>query len=179
MANLIDLITSSEFYKSDKDEIKKIIRSETSYELKKSHEDIENIKNLYYMESVESDPDNQRQQIQNKFLETHNEGFMCIRVSKNGENLVTGSEDSMVRVWDVASGNQIAFLTGHKSDVQSLALLSDFSLTISRSLDRTLIVWDMRNYRLVKVLYGIVDLLMESHLAKMKIIFYMDAIRVK
>ena len=149
-----DLKTSQEFYTYDMDEIKKHIRSETSYKLKNSYESIENIKNLFAMEIFVSDPDIQRKIIQKKFLETHNGGFMCIGISSDGKNLVTGSEDSTVRLWDVVTGKQIIYLTGHKSEVRCLALLSDFSLAVSGSADRTLIVWDMRNYRLIKTLYG-------------------------
>ena len=152
MKHFNDLQASREFNTLDFEEINKIIRTDTIFELKKSPESIEIIRNYSFMELEESDFHTQN--IQKKFLETHNGGFKCIGVSRDGNNLVTGSEDSTVRVWNLAGRKQIACLAGHKSEVRCLALLSDFSLTISGSLDGTLIVWDMRKYRWIKVLYG-------------------------
>ena len=151
-----DLKNSREFSNSCIDEVNKIINNYMDYELKMSHESLEEFSKFYFMELIEEDLkiSIQRENIQKKFLETHNGGFRCGLLASDRMKLVTGSEDSTVRVWDLAAGKQVACLTGHKSDVLCLASVNDFSLVVSGSSDRSLIFWDMINFKIKKVLCG-------------------------
>ncbi|MBM3708719.1 MAG: zinc-ribbon domain-containing protein [Actinobacteria bacterium] len=62
--------------------------------------------------------------------------------SPNGRQLVTGSSDHKVRVWDSASGALLRTLTGHTLPVDSVAWSPDGRQLASGSSDWTVRVWD-------------------------------------
>ena len=59
----------------------------------------------------------------------------------NDGNYVTGSSDSIIRIWDFKTGELIKQLTGHTWIVTSLAVLKNGYLA-SGSLDRTIKIWE-------------------------------------
>jgi glucose repression regulatory protein TUP1 len=64
-------------------------------------------------------------------------------VSPDGKLVAAGSLDTMVRVWNVQTGQQVERLKGHKDSVYSVAFSPDGKSLVSGSLDRTLRVWDL------------------------------------
>ena len=48
-----------------------------------------------------------------KFLKNHNSKLYCIALTSDGQTLVTGSEDTSVRLWDTNSKKQTACLLKH------------------------------------------------------------------
>jgi WD40 repeat protein len=54
-------------------------------------------------------------------LEGHTHYVRTVAFSPDGKNVVSGSTDNTVRIWDVASGAQIQTLEGHTDDVKSMA----------------------------------------------------------
>lgn len=61
----------------------------------------------------------------------------------NGNCLVTGSLDHMVRVWDLRTGLLIERFAGHTDSVYSVAFSPDGRAIVSGSLDRTIKIWDL------------------------------------
>jgi len=59
----------------------------------------------------------------------------------NDGNYVTGSSDSIIRIWDFKTGELIKQLTGHTWIVTSLTVLKNGYLA-SGSLDRTIKIWE-------------------------------------
>ena len=55
-------------------------------------------------------------------------------------------EKVSIRLWEVASGENIATLWGHPTDVQSLAFSPDGELLASGSFDGTILLWDVSSY---------------------------------
>ena len=70
----------------------------------------------------------------------------CGRYLASGTWWQEGMEKMAIRLWDVASGENITTLWGHPTDIQSLAFSPDGTLLASGSFDGTIMLWDVRHY---------------------------------
>ena len=61
------------------------------------------------------------------------------------DTLVSGSDDSTLRVWRVSTGELYHVLTGHSQRVSAVILDDERSRVISASLDSQIKVWDLNN----------------------------------
>jgi hypothetical protein len=62
--------------------------------------------------------------------------------SPNGQQILSGGGDSVVRIWDVNSGAEVRQLPGHADAVYSAAFSPDGKTIVSGSDDRTARIWD-------------------------------------
>jgi len=63
--------------------------------------------------------------------------------SKDGARVVSSAEDGFMAVWDVASGKQVATLSGHLGRVWSVVFSDDDRRILSGGADKTVRVWDV------------------------------------
>lgn len=75
----------------------------------------------------------------------------ALTFSPCGRYLVSGASwidtgQMSIRLWEVATGENIATFWGHSTDVQDLAFSPDGTLLVSGSYDGTLLLWDMKPY---------------------------------
>ncbi len=63
--------------------------------------------------------------------------------SPDGTQLVSGSYDATVRLWDIATGKETATLRGHSLPVISVAFSPDGTRLASGSSDGTVRLWDV------------------------------------
>ncbi|SCV74337.1 BQ2448_6769 [Microbotryum intermedium] len=63
--------------------------------------------------------------------------------SPDGRFLATGSEDCIVRIWNLAQKRVAKIFSGHKSEIYSLAFSPDGRRLVSGSGDRSAKMWDM------------------------------------
>ncbi|MFC1604559.1 protein kinase [Planctomycetota bacterium] len=74
-------------------------------------------------------------------LEGHTAWIRCAAFSPNSKILATGSNDSSVRLWDLASKRQLSILRGHAA-ITSVAFSSDSKTLAASCEDRTVRLWD-------------------------------------
>ena len=73
----------------------------------------------------------------------HAEEVSSARFSPDGKQILTGSGDHTMRLWNVATGKVVRTFTGHESPVLALAISPDGKQAISGSSDDTLRLWDV------------------------------------
>jgi len=64
-----------------------------------------------------------------------------VAVSANGRILATAGGDNLIRVWDVASGQEQRVLRGHTAAVSHLSLSADGRTLVSADVDNRIKVW--------------------------------------
>lgn len=64
-------------------------------------------------------------------------------ISDQRKHIATGHMDSLVRIWDLASGDLVQCLGGHTDSVYGVAFTPDDKCLISGSLDNTVRYWDV------------------------------------
>ena len=149
-----EIFETEEF--NDIEEPKKILEFEMIIEEVSPEILISKIGELYSKSLLNFDPDLDKRKtlMKNKFLQTHNGGFNCVAISTDGKLIVTGSEDTTVRVWDFYERKQIACYVHHTSDVNCVTISNDSTFAVSGSADRSLILWDLNRHTLRHLFQG-------------------------
>ncbi len=88
-----------------------------------------------------------------KFNKGHEKDATDVALSADGR-LAVSAHDKILKVWDVATGNELQVLKGHRSTVTSIALSADGRLAVSASDDHTLKVWDVAAGQELRTLTG-------------------------
>ena len=70
-------------------------------------------------------------------------GVTSVAISPSGQYVAAGSLDTVVRIWDVSTGQLVERLRGHRDSVYSVAFTPDGKGLVSGSLDKTLKFWDL------------------------------------
>lgn len=70
----------------------------------------------------------------------------CLAFSPDGMSLAQGGLDSMVHVWDVRTGRELATFNGHSAGVGSVAFSPDGKRIASASEDTAALIWDVSKF---------------------------------
>jgi WD40 repeat protein len=87
-----------------------------------------------------------------RVLPGHDGTVDALQITPDGRQVVSGSSDHTVAIWDLATGQRIRSLSGHGGKVQALAITPDSRLALSASLDGTLRIWDLATGQCMHVL---------------------------
>ncbi|TDL15641.1 WD40 repeat-like protein [Rickenella mellea] len=101
------------------------------------------------------DPNDDRPAIRH-VLEGHTGSVLSVAYSPDGKQIVSGSVDCTIRVWDVPTESlALKPINGHTDMVLSVAFSPDGKRIISGSWDRTVRIWDAQS--------GTLDLTLNGH----------------
>jgi WD40 repeat protein len=87
-------------------------------------------------------------------LRQHRGGVTGLALSPDGRYLVSSSEDTTVRIWQLSTGRSLRTLTGHSGRVYCVAVSPDGRWVASGGNDRTIRLWNLQNGRLIRTLGG-------------------------
>ena len=87
-------------------------------------------------------------------LQGHSRDVMSVSFSPDGTKVASGSDDNMVKLWDVTSGECLQTLEGHSSFVTSVSFSPDGTKVASGSGDETVKLWDVTSGECLQTLEG-------------------------
>ena len=87
-------------------------------------------------------------------LAGHAGPVMAVAVTPDGRQAVSASDDTTLKVWDLASGTELRTLAGHAVRVTAVAVTPDGRQAVSASDDTTLKVWDLASGAELRTLAG-------------------------
>jgi WD40 repeat protein len=87
-------------------------------------------------------------------LEGHTGSVRSVAFSPNSKQVVSGSSDQTVRLWDAATGAPLQMLEGHTDSVYCVAFSPDGKQVVSESGDQTVRLWDAATGALLQTLEG-------------------------
>ena len=72
----------------------------------------------------------------------HGNRVYDLAFSRDGTRLATGCSDNTIRIWDIATGQDVCELRGHQAYVHAVAFSPDGTRLASASGDSTVRIWD-------------------------------------
>jgi len=85
-------------------------------------------------------------------LTGHRDAVVSVAVSADGQKLVSGSRDKIVKMWNLSTGREVHTLTGRTRVVNSVAISADGRTLVSGIYDNMIKVWSMETGRTVHTL---------------------------
>ncbi|KAG4431566.1 hypothetical protein IFR05_012951 [Cadophora sp. M221] len=87
-------------------------------------------------------------------LEGHSSYVTSVAFSPDGKQVVSGSYDNTIRLWDAVTGAALQTLKGHSRSVTSVAFSPDGKQVVSGSYDNTVRLWDAVTGAVLQTLEG-------------------------
>jgi hypothetical protein len=87
----------------------------------------------------------------------HSGNVSSVAFSPDGKQILSGSYDNTIKLWDVNTGREIRTFSGHLSRVWSVAFSPDGKQILSGSDDNTIKLWDVNTGREIAQLIGFID----------------------
>lgn len=78
----------------------------------------------------------------------------ALAVTPDGRQIVSGSYDNTIKVWDLESGQLLRTLSGHKAGISDLLMTPDGKQVVSGSFDSTFKVWNLETGKMIRSFEG-------------------------
>jgi WD40 repeat protein len=75
----------------------------------------------------------------------HKSFVTSIAITPNGQQIVSGSADSTIKIWDIKNGLCLSTLEGNSTTVAAIAVTPDGEQIVSGSDDSTIKIWGVKN----------------------------------
>ncbi|MBV6457599.1 MAG: hypothetical protein HONBIEJF_00713 [Fimbriimonadaceae bacterium] len=85
----------------------------------------------------------------------HSEAVTSLVFSRDGNTVISGSQDNSVKIWDTQTGSTLTTMVGHSADVNCVAISDDNQTIASGSSDGTVKLWDKNTGFLVHSFPGV------------------------
>jgi WD40 repeat protein len=85
-------------------------------------------------------------------LTGHSNSVNSVAISPDGKTLASGSDDKSIKLWNLATAEQIRTLTGHSHRVWSVAISPDGNTLASGSWDTTIKLWNLATAEQIRTL---------------------------
>ncbi|MEH2421798.1 MAG: serine/threonine-protein kinase [Nostoc sp.] len=89
-----------------------------------------------------------------KSLKGHSSDVNSVAFSPDGKTLASGSDDQTIKLWNLASGQEIHTLEGHSNWIWTVAFSPDGKTLASGSADKTIKLWNLETGKLIRTLQG-------------------------
>ncbi len=86
--------------------------------------------------------------------EGHYDSVTAVAITPNGKQLISGSKDNTIRIWDIETGENTNTLKGHEGWIQAVTVTPNGDQVISGSTDGTVCIWDIKTGGKLKTLKG-------------------------
>ena len=86
----------------------------------------------------------------------HSISVESVAISPDGKTIVSGSQDSTIKIWDNQSGECLNTLEGHSGYVSSVAISPDGKTIVSGSGNGTIKIWDIKSGKLIYTTYNFI-----------------------
>ncbi|BAZ68014.1 WD-40 repeat protein [Fischerella sp. NIES-4106] len=84
----------------------------------------------------------------------HNDSVNAVAVTSDGKQIISGSSDNTLKVWNLKTGEEIFTLEGHTQAVTAVVVTPDGKGVISASNDNTIKIWDLQTAMEIFTLKG-------------------------
>ncbi|KAL9968709.1 hypothetical protein ACROYT_G020827 [Oculina patagonica] len=84
----------------------------------------------------------------------HLSAVYCVLFDRSGECIVTGADDSLVKIWSSEDGRLLATLRGHQAEISDIAISYENNLVAAGSCDKVIRVWSIKSTTPIAVLQG-------------------------
>lgn len=84
----------------------------------------------------------------------HSEAIYTIEFTPDSKHILSAGKDKSIKLWEVATGNEIRTFSGHLSYILCLKITKDGKYFFSAGTDAKIIMWELATGKIIKIFEG-------------------------